>query len=132
MPRHSNRATAFVRWRSGIMNAMSFRILILTALFGLTTVLAQPADLILHHGKIVTVDPQFHIADSIAIRGDRVIGVGTRSEIGKLAGPNTRQIDLKGKTVLAGSDGFPRRMRPMPPCTSSIIPCRTWRPSPTC
>ena len=28
---------------------------------------AQSADIILHHGKIVTVDPQFHIADAIAI-----------------------------------------------------------------
>jgi predicted amidohydrolase YtcJ len=84
------------------MNAMSFRHLILTALFGVPAVFAQPADLILHHGKIVTVNAQFHIADAIAIRGDRVIGVGTHSEVGKLAGPNTRQIDLKGRTVLPG------------------------------
>jgi predicted amidohydrolase YtcJ len=84
------------------MNAMSFRNLILTTLFGLPAVFAQPADLILHHGKIITVDPQFHIADAIAVRGDRVIGVGTHSEVGKLAGPNTRQVDLKGKTVLPG------------------------------
>jgi len=84
------------------MNAMSFRNLILTALFGVSAVFTQPADLILHHGKIVTVDPQFHIGDTIAVRGDRVIGVGSHSDIGKLAGPNTRQIDLKGKTVLPG------------------------------
>jgi len=63
---------------------------------------AQPADLIFHHGKIVTVDPQFRIVDAIAIRGDRILAVGKYSEIAKLAGPNTQQIDLKGKTVLPG------------------------------
>ncbi len=63
---------------------------------------AQQADLILYHGKIVTVDPGFRIVDSLALRHDRIAGVGTREEIKKLAGPNTRRIDLKGKTVLPG------------------------------
>jgi predicted amidohydrolase YtcJ len=63
---------------------------------------AQPADLILHHGKIVTVDAQFHVVDSIAIAGDRILATGSREEVGKLAGPKTRQIDLHGKTVLPG------------------------------
>ena len=85
------------------MNAMSFRyLIILTALFGAVVAFAQPADVILYHGKIVTVDSQFHIADAIAIRGDRILAIGARSEIGKLAGPSTRQVDLKGKTVLPG------------------------------
>src|ERR1039457_4865766 len=63
---------------------------------------AQPADLILSHGKIVTVDPQFRIADSIAIRGDRSRAVAARAKVARLAGPGTRQIDLQGKTVLPG------------------------------
>ena len=63
---------------------------------------AQPADLILHHGKIVTVDSQFRVVDSIAIRGDRIVATGTRDEVAKVAGPNTNQIDLRGKTVLPG------------------------------
>src|ERR1051325_7835553 len=96
-----SRATAYSHL-FGIMNPMSFRYLILTAWLSAPAVFAQPADVILHHGKIVTVDPQFRIADTIAIRGDRVIRVGTHSEIIKLGGPNTRQVDLKGKTVLPG------------------------------
>jgi len=63
---------------------------------------AQPADLILHNGKIVTVDPQFHVVDSLAIRGDRILAAGSRAEIAGLAGPATRSIDLEGKTVLPG------------------------------
>src|SRR5215469_1864857 len=63
---------------------------------------AQPADTILYHGKIVTVDPQFHIVDAIAVRGDRIVGVGSHEKLAALAGQNTRQIDLKGRTVLPG------------------------------
>jgi len=63
---------------------------------------AQPAELILHHGKIVTVDSQFRVVDSIAIQGDRIVATGTRDEVAKVAGPNINQIDLRGKTVLPG------------------------------
>jgi predicted amidohydrolase YtcJ len=69
---------------------------------GVGALLAQPADVILHNGKIVTVDQQFRIADSMAIRGDRIVAAGSRTEIARLGGPGTRQIDLQGKTVLPG------------------------------
>ncbi len=63
---------------------------------------AQQADLILHHGKIVTVDPQFRIADAIAIRGGHILAVGRYEEMAKLAGSGTTRLDLHGKTVLPG------------------------------
>ena len=56
---------------------------------------AQQADLILYHGKMVTVDPGFRIADSLALRHDRIAGVGTREEVKKLAAPNTSGLILK-------------------------------------
>src|SRR2546427_618484 len=55
-----------------------------------------------YHGKIVTVDPQFRVVDSMAVRGDRIVGVGGRQEVAKLAGPDAIQIDLQGKAVLPG------------------------------
>jgi len=67
-----------------------------------TAARAQPADLILHHGKVITVDSSFRILNSIAIRGDRIIAVGAGDDVKKFAGPKTRHIDLKGKTVLPG------------------------------
>lgn len=67
-----------------------------------TTVFAQQADIIFHHGKIVTVDSKFGIASAMAIRGHRIIGVGDQKDVEKLAGPNTRKIDLQGKTLLPG------------------------------
>ena len=63
---------------------------------------AQTPDMILYNGKILTVDAQFRIVDSIAIRGDRIVSAGTRDEVARLSGPNTRRIDLQGKTVLPG------------------------------
>jgi len=63
---------------------------------------AQQADLILTGGKIVTVDERFSVAQAVAVRGDRVVAVGGNQEIARLAGPNTRRIDLRGRTVLPG------------------------------
>ena len=59
-------------------------------------------DLILSNGKIITVDETFSIAQAVAVRGDRIVAVGSNQEINRLAGPNTRRIDLRGKSVLPG------------------------------
>ena len=50
----------------------------------------------------LTVDPQFRIADSLSIRGDRIIAAGTRADVDQTADAHTRRVDLKGKTVLPG------------------------------
>jgi hypothetical protein len=38
----------------------------------------------------------------VAVRGDRIIAVGTNQNITRLAGPNTRRIDLRGRSVVPG------------------------------
>ena len=63
---------------------------------------ARTPDLIIHHGKIITVDANFGIAEAIAIQGDRILATGSNHQILALAGPQTRQIDLHGKAVLPG------------------------------
>ncbi len=63
---------------------------------------AQTADTVLLNGKIVTVDDRFTIAEAIAIRGGRVVAVGTTADIEKLKGPQTRVIDLNRRTVIPG------------------------------
>ncbi len=60
------------------------------------------ADLILRNGKVVTVDDRFSIAQAIAIKGERVLATGSDAAMAKLAGPDTRTIDLRGKTVIPG------------------------------
>lgn len=63
---------------------------------------AQTADLVLVNGKIVTVDDRFSIAQALAIRGQRIVAVGTNADVEKLKGPQTRTMDLAGRTVIPG------------------------------
>ncbi len=63
---------------------------------------AESADLILHKGKIITVNSRFEIAEAVAVRGERVMTVGRESDVMRLKGPSTRVVDLGGKTVLPG------------------------------
>src|SRR4029453_1173415 len=61
-----------------------------------------PPSLVVHGGKIVTVDPQFRIVEAMAIRDGRLLAVGSNADILRLAGSGTERIDLAGKTVLPG------------------------------
>ena len=83
----------------------SFAALVTIALAAAASLLraqASPADVILSNGKIITVDERFTIAQAVAVRGDRVVAVGSDAEIAKLAGPATRRIDLRGRAVIPG------------------------------
>jgi predicted amidohydrolase YtcJ len=67
---------------------------------------APLADAVLVDGHILTVDAHFTVAEALAVRGDRVLAVGSTSAIAKLAGPHTVRIDLGGRTVVPGlADG---------------------------
>ncbi len=81
--------------------APSYSLLAVLA-FGGLPVVAQLPDQIFHHGKIVTVDERFTIAEALAVRGDRIQAVGSNDDVLKLAGPKTKLIDLKGRTVIPG------------------------------
>src|SRR5437868_3402081 len=63
---------------------------------------AQVADLILTNGKIFTSDSSALFVSAIAIRGQRVLAVGTDAAVTRLAGPKTRRVDLGRRTVVPG------------------------------
>ncbi len=63
---------------------------------------SPPPDLILTGGKIVTGDSMRPWAEALAVRGDRVVAVGSTAEISRLAGGGTRRIPLGGRTVVPG------------------------------
>src|SRR5256885_10236787 len=67
-----------------------------------SVVSAADADLILHHGKIVTVDQKFSIHEALAVQGNHILRVGTNDDVLKTKGPRTEVIDLDGQTVLPG------------------------------
>jgi predicted amidohydrolase YtcJ len=58
--------------------------------------------LIVHNGRVVTVDAGFTVAEALAVEGGRIIRVGRDSEILEMRGPSTRVVDLHGKSVLPG------------------------------
>jgi predicted amidohydrolase YtcJ len=63
---------------------------------------AQSADSILINGKILTVDRSFSSHEALAVREGKILAVGRTAEVRKLAGSNTRVIDLQGRTVIPG------------------------------
>jgi predicted amidohydrolase YtcJ len=77
-------------------------VLLCFALLLPSVVAAQSPDRILYNGKILTVDEKFSTAQAIAIRGERIVAVGTDEAIRKLADSRTAQTDLKGRTVIPG------------------------------
>jgi predicted amidohydrolase YtcJ len=68
----------------------------------ISAVHAQAPDVILHHGKIVTVDASFSIAEAVAIRGERIVAVGKNKAILALKDDKTQLLDLQSKMVLPG------------------------------
>lgn len=64
-------------------------------------VLVHP-ERILYDGKILTVDEDFSVSEALAIRDGRFLAVGETTDIRPLAGPETDEIDLDGRTVIPG------------------------------
>lgn len=60
------------------------------------------ADSILKNGVIYTVDGSDTVAEAIAMKGGKIIYVGSSAGAGAYQGISTKVIDLKGKTVLPG------------------------------
>jgi predicted amidohydrolase YtcJ len=61
---------------------------------------AADADLILHNGKVVTVDAAFRVVEAIAMKSGRITAAGTSADILKSErAPGTRVVDLAEKTV---------------------------------
>jgi predicted amidohydrolase YtcJ len=61
-----------------------------------------PADLVILHGHVWTVDKTRPEAEAVAVADGRIVAVGTDSEISKWIGPKTKQIDARGKSVFPG------------------------------
>ena len=71
-------------------------------LSGLLAAQAAEIDLILHNGRVATVDGAFTIHQAIAIQGGRVWQTGNDDDLLKHRGPRTEVVDLAGRLVLPG------------------------------
>jgi predicted amidohydrolase YtcJ len=63
---------------------------------------AQAPDAILINGKIITLDSRSMVAMGLAVTDGRITATGSTDDVRKLAGPSTRVIDLRGRTVIPG------------------------------
>ncbi len=68
------------------------------------------ADFVFFNGQVLTADADhsFTVADAVAVRDENILAVGTSDRILRLAGPETRRIDLRGRSLTPGfiySDG---------------------------
>lgn len=62
----------------------------------------RDADLVVRNAKVVTMDDTGRVAQALAVRGGKVVAVGTNDDIAACAGERTEVVDLNGKTVLPG------------------------------
>ncbi|NMB63034.1 MAG: amidohydrolase [Chloroflexi bacterium] len=58
--------------------------------------------IILHHGKIRTLNVLQPLVEALAIQGERILAVGRNEDIINIAAPDAWVIDLHGQTILPG------------------------------
>jgi hypothetical protein len=62
----------------------------------------EPADLVLRNGRVVTVDESRPEANALAVRGGRIVAVGSNEEVETYIGPETEVLDLEGRLAMPG------------------------------
>jgi len=83
-------------------------ILLVASLLLLTLVIPAPqrtqsvADIVFKNGNVYTANDKSAKAQALAVKGDKIVFVGTNEAAQKFIGTNTRVVDLKGNTVLPG------------------------------
>lgn len=66
------------------------------------TVNPATADWLIINAKITTLDAERPEAEAIAVAGNKILRVGSNSEVAALRGPNTRTVDAKGRRLIPG------------------------------
>ncbi|HSM14917.1 MAG TPA: amidohydrolase [Thermoanaerobaculia bacterium] len=62
----------------------------------------EPAELVLRHGRIVTLDPMQPEAEALAARNGRIVAVGAAEDLDAYVGPETRVVELDGRLAVPG------------------------------
>ena len=63
---------------------------------------AAAADIILYHGKFMTMDARGTIAQAVAVHDGKIMAVGSDAAVKRHRGRATRMVDMQGQTVLPG------------------------------
>ena len=97
MTRFINPVSRLVKGALGVLSLSAVSLTLFVAPLS-----AQTADLVLHNGRIVTVDDRMPEGTAMAVIGDRVFAVGSDEEIRQYIGDDTNVIDLDGQLAIPG------------------------------
>jgi len=75
------------------------------------------ADLILVNGRVFTADARVPRAEAVAVRGDRIVDVGSNTAVRQRADSRTRVIDVGGRVVIPGINDAHTHVGARPPGT---------------
>jgi predicted amidohydrolase YtcJ len=76
----------------------------------------EKADLVIINGKVLTIDKDYPMAQAIAIKGEKIIAVGTTREISGMIDKNsTRVLDVGGRLVIPGFNDAHVHFGPLDP-----------------
>lgn len=85
-----------------IATSLIATLLVASALAGCEGHNTEPADLILTHGKVVTLYDEMPETEAVAIRGDTIMALGSNDAIAAMAGEQTEIVDLGGALAIPG------------------------------
>ena len=84
------------------MIRISVSLLLAASLLSSVCFAADAADRVFRNGRVFTSDSHSSIAEAIAIRGGRIVYVGSNDGVAALVGPSTKVTDLAGGFVMPG------------------------------
>jgi predicted amidohydrolase YtcJ len=84
------------------LKSLSTAVLATVLFTGTSSFAATPSDLVLLHGRVYTLNPAQPWAEAVAVRGSRIVAVGSDAAIANLKGASTRVIDLHGGFLTPG------------------------------
>ena len=60
------------------------------------------ADLVLFNGKFITLDERRPRASALAVKDEKILGIGDYNDVKNMIGKDTVKLDLRGRTVVPG------------------------------
>lgn len=88
------------------LSRLGFASALILALSPAATIAAKgqtaSADVILYHGKFLTMDARASVAQAVAVRSGKIVAVGTDTAVKRMRGARTKMVDMNGQTVLPG------------------------------
>src|ERR1700737_5607883 len=99
-PMFSRNTGRAISWPCRVVVLASLGALPLAAEQGETSVAA--AETLLINGHIYTSNPHSPWAEAVAIRGDKIVAVGSGNDLAKYQSASTQLIDLRGRMAMPG------------------------------